>query len=81
MSITEIGEGKNALLCKTNKKDCCGAIGNRHGEFYYPNRVRVPIKKYSHGFYRNRGNQEVRLNRRIDEDIKGPTGLYCCCLA
>ena len=40
--------------------------------------INVPIKKYSHGFYRNRCNQVVQLNRRINEDIKGPTAVYCC---
>lgn len=78
VSITEVGEGENALLCKTNKRDCCMITGKRYGEFYYPNGVKVPINKHRHGFYRNRGNQVVRLNRRINEDIKSPTGVYCC---
>ena len=76
--MTEVGEQENALLCKTNKEDCCMVTGKRYGEFYYPNGVKVPIKKYRHGFYRNRGNQLVRLNRRINENINSPTGVYCC---
>ena len=78
VSITEVGEGENALLCKTNKKECCSRVGNRCGAFYYPNEVEVPSKKYNHGFYRNRGDQVVRLHRRVNEEVDSPTGVYCC---
>ena len=78
MSIAEVGEGENALICKTNKRDCCAVTDKRFGEFYYPNGVKVPIKRYGHGFYRNRGYREVRLNRKIKEGIQSPTGVYCC---
>ena len=33
VNILAIGEGDNALLCKTNKQDCCGTVPNRFGEF------------------------------------------------
>jgi hypothetical protein len=76
VSILSIGEGDNALLCKTDKQDCCGALPNRFGEFYYPQGVRVPINSVGEGFYRNRGEQLIRLNRR--EDTSSPTGRYYC---
>ena len=42
-SFLEIGEGDSALVCKTNKVECCGTRPNRYGEFYYPNGERVPV--------------------------------------
>ena len=74
--LTEIGEGDNALHCKTDKEECCGMVPNRFGEFYYPNGVRVPVARLQQGFYRNRGDQIIRLNRR--EGITSPTGTYRC---
>ena len=64
VNILAIGEGSSALLCKTNKQDCCGTLPNRFGEFYYPHGARVSIFITGDGFYRNRGNQMIRLNRR-----------------
>ena len=75
-SLLEVGEGENALLCKTNRKECCGTPPNRFGEFYYPNGINVPIAKQRQGFYRNRGENVIRLNRR--DGITSPTGKYRC---
>ena len=74
--LLEVGEGENALYCKTDKEACCGNPPNRFGEFYYPNGVQVPIARQQQGFYRNRGEQIVRLNRR--QGISSPTGTYRC---
>ena len=74
--LIDVGEGESALHCKTDKEDCCGTMPNRFGEFYYPSGVQVPIAKRQHGFYRNRGEQIVRLNRR--EGTISPTGKYRC---
>lgn len=74
--ISEIGEGDKALYCKTDKEDCCGTVPNRFGEFYYPSGVRVPIARLQQSFYRNRGEQIIRLNRR--EGATSPTGKYRC---
>ena len=76
VNILTIGEGDDALLCKTNKQDCCGTVPNRFGEFFFPNGVRVPIRIAGSGLYRNRGNQVIRLNRR--EGVSSPTGRYSC---
>ena len=76
IQIIEIGEGDNALFCKTNNENCCGIPPNRFGEFYYPIGDQVPIKKEQRNFYRNRGEQVIRLNRR--EGVTSPTGQYRC---
>ena len=76
INILAIGEGDNSLLCKTNKQDCCGTVPNRFGQFFYPNGVKVPIRSAGEGFYRNRGNQLIRLNRR--SGTSSPTGKYFC---
>ena len=74
--LSAVGEGENALLCNTNKEDCCGISPNQFGEFYYPNGIKVPIAKQQQGFYRNRGENVVRLNRR--DGTTSPTGKYRC---
>ena len=45
ISISDIGEGEHALLCKTDEEDCCATVPNRFGEFYYPNGVHVPVAR------------------------------------
>ena len=74
--LLDVGEGGNALLCKTNKEECCGIPPNRVGEFYNPNGVQVPIAKQQQGFYRNRGQKVIRLNRRVG--VTSPAGRYRC---
>lgn len=79
VSLDRVGEGEQgALVCRTDKVDCCGTVPNRHGQFYYPNGLQVPIhnKSGGHGFYRNRGDQVIRLNRK--EEHTPPTGKYRC---
>ena len=61
----DIGEGDNALLCTTDKVDCCNDFLSRAGEFYFPDGSRVPVQgAASSGYYRNRGIQLIRLNRQ-----------------
>ena len=72
VNILAIGIGNSALLCKTNKQDCCGTVPNRLGEFYYPHGGQVSIYITGDGFYCNRGHQVIRLNRR--DGISSPTG-------
>ena len=76
--LRDIGEGDSALLCKTDRKDCCGTPPNRYGEFYYPNGVTVPIASRQQGFYRNSGEQVIRLHRR--STATSPTGKYRCAI-
>ena len=74
--VSDIGEGGGALLCKTDLVECCRSPPNRFGEFYYPNGTKVPIMALGDAFYRNRGLQEVRLNRRAG--TTSPTGSFRC---
>ena len=74
--LVDVGEDRSALLCKTNREECCRVLPNRFGEFYYPNGIQVPIARLEQGFYRDRGERVIRLNRR--EGITSPTGNYRC---
>ena len=76
IAIERIGENDQALICHTDKVECCATRPNRFGEFHYPNGVLVPVAKRAHGFYRNRGSQLIRLNRR--PGVVSPTGVYRC---
>lgn len=75
-TVSDVGDGPGALLCKTNLAACCRTPPNRLGHFYYPNGTQVPIKIHGDNFYRNRGDQVVRLNRR--EGVTSPTGTFHC---
>ena len=76
IQLNEVGEGEDALFCLTDNEDCCRTIPNRRGQFYYPSGAQVPIQNKGQGFYRNRGNQMIRLNRR--ETVSSPKGRFCC---
>lgn len=73
--LRQVGEGNNAVFCKTNKTDCCG-LPKRAGEFYYPNGDQVSRQSSGDRFYRNRSNQMIRLNRR--SGTESPLGKYRC---
>ena len=62
ISISDVGEGECALLCKTDKEDCCATVPNRYREFYYPNGIHVMVARFGQSFYWNRGEQLIRLN-------------------
>ena len=77
MSLADVGEEEgNALTCRTDNVDCCGSIPNRFGQFYYPSGLQVPVNSAGQGFFRNRGDQLIRLNRR--EGTTSPSGEYRC---
>ena len=72
VAINDIGEGDNALLCVTDNPDCCSIPV---GEFYYPDNSRIRFNS-ADPWYRNRGPQVIRLNRKINVVV--PTGIYRC---
>ena len=72
--MTDIGENDKALVCVTDHEQCCQSY--RVGEWYYPNNTRVSTLGSGLDFYRNRGPQAVRLNRR--NNALSPTGHYQC---
>ena len=75
-SLWNVGENDKALSCITDYAQCCSAFPYRQGEFYYPNGERVRILGTGDGMYRNRGNQEIRLNRK--KDVTFPFGRFRC---
>ena len=72
MTLEDIGEGGDALLCKTNLSSCCHspALGN----WFFPNGTRVCSGTSNWNFYRNRGMMQVKMNRRRG----GVEGIYRC---
>ena len=76
ISLWNIGENDKALFCITDYTQCCSVLPFRQGEFYYPNGERVGTLGTGDGMYRNRGNQEIRLNRK--KGVTSPTGRFRC---
>ena len=78
ISLEEIGEGEDVLICRTNNRVCCATLPNCAGEFYDPKGDLVPIRSCAEDFYRNRGEGEICLNR-----IAGSTaisGSFTCAI-
>ena len=91
MALTDIGEGKEALFCITNKINCCRVTDIKNsdmsftlqnltgiGQWYFPNRTLVGDSETSMqgALYRSRGPSVVRLNRK--KNVKMPTGVFHC---
>ena len=85
VTLEDIGEGNDALLCITDQCNCCrpphtGGVGSAIGNWFFPNGTRVPSESLvpsvgkQWDFYRNRGWSVVRLNRRRG----GEEGIYRC---
>ena len=78
MTLEDIGEGDDALLCITNNTACCSRAQvpgwGILGDWYYPNGTGVAYSADMYDFYRNRGQSVVRVNRRRG----GMNGIYCC---
>ena len=83
VTLEDIGEGGDALLCITNYTACCqplytGETVPALGNWYFPNGTSVPtMNESSHeqwDFYSSRGQSVVGLNRRRG----GEEGIYSC---
>ena len=75
VTLEDIGEGGDALLCVTNFTACCrSASGSRIGNWVFPNGSRVPTIHSSLGIYRTRGEMVVQLQRTRG----GEEGIYRC---
>ena len=78
--LEDIGEGDDdALLCITNQTACCrrpytGDMGPPIGNWFFPNKTRVPSLGNQSDFHRDRGQMVVRLHRRRGE----VEGIYRC---
>ena len=80
VTLEDIGDGKNALLCITDQPACCrppftDATGQPTlGNWFFPNGTRVPSNRLQWDFHRTRDHMVVTLNlRRSGED-----GVYYC---
>ena len=76
MTLEEIGEGGDALLCMTNLTTCCRPrdMGTALGNWFFPNRTRVPSKGERWDLFRTRDHMMIRMNRRRG----GEEGIYSC---
>ena len=74
LNLEDVGENDGGLLCVSEDNPfCC----DRVGEFYYPNNTKVPVNKFGHDLWRNRGDSFIRLNRRITASLPA-YGTYRC---
>ena len=85
MTLEDIGERKDALLCVTDQPACCrhpytGEMGPVLGNWFFPNGTTVVsfIANRTTGtqwdFYRSRGQMIVHMHRRRG----GVNGIYSC---
>ena len=73
-----IGEGDDALYCVTNDTTCCGANGNRRGDWYFPNGAQL-LSGTANAFlwYASWQTGAVLMNYR-GTATTGNTGLHRC---
>ena len=75
MTLQDIGEGDDALLCMTDVTDCCRPLPDKAlGNWFFPNGTRVPSSGHQWDFHRTRGQSVIRLQRRRG----GADGIYRC---
>ena len=82
VTLEDIGEWANALLCVTDKTICCrlpytaSEIRTAIGNWFFPNGTRVQSAGTLCDFYRIRDQMILLMNRRRG----GVTGIYHCVL-
>ena len=80
VTLEDIGEGGNALLCVTDLTACCrrpytNSIDRQAlGNWFFPNGTRIPSSGVRWDFHRTRGQSTVLLQRRQG----GEEGIYHC---
>ena len=80
VTLENIGEGNDALLCMTNQTACCrrpytnGTGQKAIGNWFFPNETRVPSSGAQWDIHRTRGHMKVLLHRRRG----GVEGIYRC---
>ena len=78
ITLADVGEGGDALLCITDQHNCCrhvdSSMGVVFGNWFFPNGTRVVSSGYQWDFHRTRGPSVVRLQRRRG----GAEGIYRC---
>ena len=75
MTLEDIGEDDDALLCITNLTTCCRSKNRSAlGQWFFPNGTRVLSTGEQWDFHRTRGPMVVLMHRRRG----GVDGIYCC---
>ena len=79
MTLEDIGDNGDGLLCMTNFTACCqdpctGENGSGLGNWFFPNGTKVPSTGGQGDFHRTRGQMVVALQRRRG----GEEGIYHC---
>ena len=76
MTLEDIGEGDDALLCITEQTVCCQPpySSTTMGNWYFSNETTVPSEDSMWDFYRTRGHSMVLMHRRRG----GVNGIYRC---
>ena len=75
MTLEDIGQGHNALLCITNLSACCWKpYGPGKGNWFFPNGTRVASDGDQWDIVRNTIQSVVHLNHRGG----GVDGIYRC---
>ena len=80
VTLENIGEGVDALLCMTDQPACCrplyiDSIGQTvFGNWFFPNETRVPSSSMYWDMHRTRGHMVLPLQRRRG----GAEGIYHC---
>ena len=75
-SIVNLDTQGGILQCFTDKSGCCNVIGNREGEWSYPNGSLIRLRNRNMDFYRTRGIGVVNLIWTRNALI--PKGVFCC---
>ena len=71
VTLTDIGEGNEALHCMTN---LTGVNGSVRGDWYFPDGTRVLSTNDNSEIYGTRDQMAVRMNRKRG----GEEGIYHC---
>ena len=76
VTLEDIGEGGDALLCLTNLTACCRPPYSPQGlgNWFFPNGTRVLSDGNNSDLHRTRDQMMIRLNRRRG----GVEGIYHC---
>ena len=77
VDLSTVGsDNSNSVHCHTDLSTCCsGSQGAHRGDWYFPNRTRLPL---SGDVYEARRAQRVELRHNT---ATGPTGIYRCDIA
>ena len=80
ISLSNIGEGNNALMCLTSLSRCCRSVNTGAGflgNWQYPNGSFVPNRLQTNSLYRSRRMRAVILNRRTNYEASF-SGIFTC---